>query len=93
MHIKTTHPCLAGHFPDKPIVPGSLILEQVVKTLVEQYPEHHICEFSYIKFLIPLDPETEFIISWQQLNDDNINFTCNCDSQLLVKGCLKLQLT
>lgn len=91
MHIAATHPCLEGHFPDKPIVPGALILELVAKMLLEQYSEHYICGFPYIKFLSPLAPETEFTISWQQANENNIDFTCNCGLQLLVKGRLKLQ--
>ena len=37
--IKSTHPSLKGHFPSNPIVPGVVILDEVINIIKELKPE------------------------------------------------------
>ncbi|MEM0923292.1 MAG: hypothetical protein AAGF44_00685 [Pseudomonadota bacterium] len=53
-------PCLDGHFPGNPIVPGAVLLAQAAEWLAEQGSE--IAVVKRMKFLRPLPPESEFRI-------------------------------
>ncbi len=45
------HPCLAGHLPDNPIVPGAAILDEVLQRI------DHCTEIVSAKFIISILPE------------------------------------
>lgn len=49
--ISAQHPCLAGHFPKHPIVPGVVLLEQVEALVLTQLPGWQISELSHVKFI------------------------------------------
>jgi 3-hydroxymyristoyl/3-hydroxydecanoyl-(acyl carrier protein) dehydratase len=58
--ISALHPCLPGHFPDHPIVPGVVLLEQVELMLKQSLTNWEITELIQVKFLQPVLPE-EFV--------------------------------
>ena len=35
--IAVSHPALAGHFPDNPIVPGALLLSEVLRAVERHF--------------------------------------------------------
>lgn len=53
--IPADHPCLAGHFPGNPVVPGVVVLDRVAAALRQQ-ADRRLCGFSQVKFLAPLLP-------------------------------------
>lgn len=55
--IDAGHPCLPGHFPGQPVVPGVLLLDAVQATLEAQLGEVSALRFVQVKFLRPLLPE------------------------------------
>ncbi len=55
--IAVQHPCLPGHFPGRPIVPGVVLLEQVETVLKKHFTDCAITELSQVKFLQPVLPE------------------------------------
>ncbi len=55
--ISIHHPCLPGHFPGRPIVPGVVLLEQIETTLKKQFANWEITEIAHVKFLQPVLPE------------------------------------
>ena len=51
-----THPAIAGHFPGNPIVPGVLILDQLL-TATLKLTGMEVVRFEHVKFLSVLRPD------------------------------------
>jgi 3-hydroxymyristoyl/3-hydroxydecanoyl-(acyl carrier protein) dehydratase len=83
------HPCLAGHFPGNPIIPGTLILDRVIESLQQSLTEQEVREVISVKFLRPLLPEETFSIAYQDRGKE-IRFDCKIEEQTLCSGRLKL---
>jgi len=54
--IPADHPCLPGHFPGHPIVPGVLLLEQVLAAIESAHAPLGALRLPQVKFLQPLLP-------------------------------------
>ena len=54
--IPADHPSLPGHFPGRPIVPGVLLLEQVVAAIEARYGPLQGLRLPRVKFVQPLLP-------------------------------------
>ncbi|MEA3405790.1 MAG: hypothetical protein U9R28_08635 [Pseudomonadota bacterium] len=55
--IPKQHSCLVGHFPEHPIVPGVVLLEQIESTLSELLPHWGISELIQTKFIDVVLPD------------------------------------
>jgi 3-hydroxymyristoyl/3-hydroxydecanoyl-(acyl carrier protein) dehydratase len=55
--ISANHPCLPGHFPGNPIVPGVVLLEQLESMVEKHLADWKVIELIQIKFLSPVLPE------------------------------------
>lgn len=64
--VPADHPCLPGHFPGQPVVPGVLLLDAVQRAiesvLEEQGTAFATLRLPQVKFLQPLLPEQEALI-------------------------------
>jgi 3-hydroxymyristoyl/3-hydroxydecanoyl-(acyl carrier protein) dehydratase len=54
--VAEDHPCLAGHFPGRPVVPAVLLLELAAEALRERIGEIVIRGLPAVKFLQPVLP-------------------------------------
>lgn len=54
--IPADHPCLPGHFPGRPLVPGVVILERVVEAVEAGHGALDALRLPQVKFLQPLLP-------------------------------------
>ena len=61
--IRADHPSLPGHFPGAPLVPGVVILDEVIAALAEWQQNSQLSGIRMVKFLAPLQPEQTFTIS------------------------------
>ena len=50
-------PCLAGHFPGRPLVPGVVVLERVVEAIEAVHGPLGPLRLPQVKFLRPLLPD------------------------------------
>ncbi len=92
--IAADHSSLAGHFPGNPVVPGVVILEEVMQAFEEWRLESRVAGMPVVKFLAPLRPEQAFIIRFAESGARGIRFECiRDDGQALAQGCLTVVRT
>jgi 3-hydroxyacyl-[acyl-carrier-protein] dehydratase len=86
--IHADHPSLPGHFPGAPLVPGVIILDEVVAALDEWRRDSQLSGIRSVKFLAPLKPEQPFTISLSATSKDTgeVSFCCRADERLIVEG-------
>jgi len=90
--IRADHPSLPGHFPGAPLVPGVLILDEVLEALIEWRKNTQLTGIRTVKFLAPLKPEQPFTISFSAKNKSagDVNFCCRAEDRVIVKGRLEV---
>ena len=90
--IGANHPSLPGHFPDAPLVPGVVILDEVVAALIEWRQGSQLMGIRMVKFLAPLQPEQAFTISLSAKNerDAEVTFCCRAADHVIVEGQLEV---
>ena len=90
--IRADHPSLPGHFPDAPLVPGVVILDEVIAALAEWRQNAHLNGVRVVKFLAPLQPEQAFTIFLSVRNEHGaeVNFCCRAEERVLVEGQLEV---
>lgn len=54
--ISPDHPSLPGHFPGRPVVPGVVVLEQVIEAIEAAHGPLAALRLPQVKFLQPLLP-------------------------------------
>lgn len=54
--VAPTHPCLPGHFPGSPLVPGVVILDHVLAAIERGHAPTGSLRLPQVKFLAPLLP-------------------------------------
>ncbi|MFW5443601.1 MAG: hypothetical protein ACKE51_04750 [Methylococcaceae bacterium] len=91
--IPSSHPCLAGHFPNSPIVPGVVILDYTGALLRNWKTKTRIKTLSQAKFHHPLYPEQSFIIHLMQTTEHSIKFKCLRAEDKLLSGTFIIETT
>jgi 3-hydroxyacyl-[acyl-carrier-protein] dehydratase len=91
--IRADHPSLPGHFPGAPLVPGVVILDEVVAALSEWQQNSQLSGLRSVKFLAPLKPEQPFMISLSATSENagEVSFCCRVEERVIVEGRLALQ--
>jgi len=86
--IRADHPSLPGHFPGAPLVPGVVILDEVIAAIDEWRRDSQLSGVPSVKFLAPLNPEQPFIISLSATGKDagEVSFCCRVDERVIVEG-------
>src|ERR1051325_3156728 len=86
--IPAGHPSLPGHFPGAPVVPGVVILDEVVAALGEWRQNSQLRGIRSVKFLAPLKPEQPFTISLFGTSEDagEVSLCCRAEQRVIVEG-------
>src|SRR5437588_12428262 len=90
--IRADHPSLPGHFPGAPLVPGVVILDEVLEALIEWRRNSKLTGIRTVKFLAPLKPEHPFTIclSADDPRPGEVNFCCRAEDRVIVEGRLEV---
>lgn len=92
--ISKDHPALPGHFPGRPVVPGVVVLDEVIETLKEQYRQRAvvITGLPSVKLSSPLFPEEQLTIRVEPEDPETAAFTCRVGNRLIASGSIRFRL-
>jgi 3-hydroxymyristoyl/3-hydroxydecanoyl-(acyl carrier protein) dehydratase len=79
--IPAGHEVFKGHFPDFPVVPGSMVLDQVLA--LSGKPCHCVTR---VKFFRPLEPDIQANVAFEVLSGGAVEFTCRSDAGTICSG-------
>lgn len=74
--IDRSHPSLQGHFPGMPIVPGVVLLSQVMIELSARNPMLQVTGIRKLKFLHILKPGQRFTINFESVTTGSLGVRC-----------------
>jgi 3-hydroxymyristoyl/3-hydroxydecanoyl-(acyl carrier protein) dehydratase len=85
--IDPGHPAIAGHFAGDPVVPGVVILTELMAAVLEGTREGiAFTAVPRVKFLSPLRPGETFDLYWERVSDGVIAFTCTTGGRPVAMG-------
>jgi 3-hydroxymyristoyl/3-hydroxydecanoyl-(acyl carrier protein) dehydratase len=68
------HPTAAGHFPGNPIIPGAVLLDEVLNAIAAGAVGP--CAIRSAKFLQPVRPGDRVLIRWEMQSSGQAKFEC-----------------
>ena len=83
--VPVDHPCLEGHFPGNPVVPGTIILQNILKALAEKWPAARVSKVVAAKFLAPLKPGEQYSMRITR-QPGIVHFECSRKGLLIATG-------
>lgn len=91
--IGADHPSLAGHFPGHPVVPGVVMLGEIMNAIRVMTKENiEFVGMPSAKFLSPLNPGEPLTIRLNQQGEGATEFTCTTGSRLIANGSLRYHI-
>jgi 3-hydroxyacyl-[acyl-carrier-protein] dehydratase len=88
--VPADHPSLPGHFPGNPIVPGVLLLDEVIGTAEEWLGRSlRVRAAPQVKFVQPLRPEESARI-YLTLEGTTLKFSVKREDVLIAQGVMQL---
>ena len=95
LKFTANHPCGAGHFPGNPIIPGALLLDEVLACIAENLAGENLAwgwaqnwawQVKSAKFPQPVRPGDTVYISYTQTANGEIRFACKVSSNRVMSG-------
>ena len=91
--IPTDHPALPGHFPGHPIVPGVVVLDEVIETLKRRYGgQLLVTGLPAVKLSSPLRPEEPLVIAIESVDGGSAAFSFRVGSRLIASGSIHFRV-
>lgn len=87
--IRADHPSLPGHFQGNPVVPGAVILDEVVAAFEIGHGDTRVTALPNVKFLNPLRPEQAAEIVFTAKGSDLAAFDVVLNGQRIASGTLR----
>jgi 3-hydroxymyristoyl/3-hydroxydecanoyl-(acyl carrier protein) dehydratase len=87
--VARDHPAYAGHFPGHPVLPGVVILAEVlaaVEAATARGPEDW--EIASAKFLAPVLPGAALTLVHELLDSGSVRFEVRCGAGVVASGTL-----
>jgi 3-hydroxymyristoyl/3-hydroxydecanoyl-(acyl carrier protein) dehydratase len=85
--IPADHPCFAGHFPGAPLLPGALLLDEILRRLPRAPGAVETpLQLSAVKFLRPVTPGARLLLRFERLPDGGVRFSAHAADALVADG-------
>ena len=91
VHVPSSHPSLAGHFPGRPIVPAVVLLDCVLGEAARCFGATPVAGLTQAKFTAPLLPEQTAQLQLT-LQGSELRFSLTRDGDSLARGAFTLRL-
>jgi 3-hydroxyacyl-[acyl-carrier-protein] dehydratase len=90
LSITSDHPSLAGHFPSHPVVPGVVLLDEVLDLLRQSLPGPLVVTgLPMVKFVSPLKPGEMVTIRVDEETPARATFSCRAEARLVASGAIE----
>jgi 3-hydroxyacyl-[acyl-carrier-protein] dehydratase len=91
--IPPDHPSAAGHFPGNPIVPGALLLSEVIRAWETQIaaPLDNLT-IKVAKFLSPTIPGDTLSIQFESVAQTQVKFQCTVKGTTVLSGAFEFSV-
>jgi 3-hydroxyacyl-[acyl-carrier-protein] dehydratase len=87
LRIGADHPTGAGHFPGDPIIPGALLLAEVLRCIEQAEGNNFVsCNVKTAKFLHPARPGDTVEIEYQRSPQGSLEFQCAVAGTRVLSG-------
>ena len=87
LRFAVDHPCGAGHFPGNPIIPGALLLDEVLAAIARRLGcEEDVWQVKSAKFPQPVRPGDTVHIDYTQTPAGEIRFECSVSCAKVLSG-------
>ncbi len=92
--IDPSHPSLAAHFPGNPIVPGVVILGEILESISQSLGgQLVVSHVPVVKFHSPLRPNEIVDLTFDLLPKQHVTFSCHVSSRHIASGQFIFQAT
>ncbi len=78
------HPTAAAHFPGQPLIPGAVLIDEVLRALAADGFAAHAIRVA--KFLKPVRPGDRLFIRWKRAGALEIKFEAEVKGELAMTG-------
>jgi 3-hydroxyacyl-[acyl-carrier-protein] dehydratase len=91
LHFAANHPAAEGHFPGNPIIPGAVLLRDII-AVVRNATACDVSAVPSAKFHHVVRPGDGLVIEWVLKGDAKVRFSCSIagTQQIAVTGELRL---
>lgn len=87
LEFHSNHPTGAGHFPGNPIIPGALLLAEVLRCIEQSEGKRFsACNIKAAKFLHPVRPGDRVEIEYSRSAQGTLEFQCTVAGNKVLSG-------
>lgn len=84
--VSADHPALAGHFPGRPIVPGVVLLEEVLRIAGRDPAASHGVRIEAARFTAPVLPDQDVTVTCSVGPGGRLAFACRVGDRPVLHG-------
>jgi 3-hydroxyacyl-[acyl-carrier-protein] dehydratase len=89
LNIAADHPSFAGHFPSFPVLPGALLLDEMLAAIqLARGIDLRSWHVSSVKFLDAVRPRDSLVLEHEATAPGLIHFTIRVDTRKVASGTL-----
>jgi 3-hydroxymyristoyl/3-hydroxydecanoyl-(acyl carrier protein) dehydratase len=88
--VAADHPCLPGHFPGRPVVPGVVLLDEALALLLAEAPGLRVTNLPVARFLRPVLPGEEVEVLRDATGPGRVGFVCRVAGRDAMRGAARL---